>query len=135
MGIKYKLKLRDLKLEYLIDYFKPVLKFFKRKEKINNYVDLKNFIQTLKNESSMLSHWYFLSIDKFQKSLNFFLRFKILFSDDVILIMYGIQLNLKFLGDFLWVFLKQIENPKSAAGPWARVPNWALAADFGLFLN
>ncbi len=45
MGIKYKLKLRDLKLEYLIDYFKPVLKFFKRKEKINNYVDLKNFIQ------------------------------------------------------------------------------------------
>jgi len=45
MGIKYKLKLRDLKLEYLVDYFKPVLKFFKRKEKINNYIDLKNFIQ------------------------------------------------------------------------------------------
>ncbi len=45
MGIKYKLKLRDLKLEYLVDYFKPVLKFFKRKEKIDNYTDLKNFIQ------------------------------------------------------------------------------------------
>ena len=35
MGIKYKLKLKDLKLEYLIDYLKPVLKFFKSKEKIN----------------------------------------------------------------------------------------------------
>ena len=45
MGIKYKLKLKDLKIEYLIDYFKPILKFFKPKEKINNYKDLKNFIQ------------------------------------------------------------------------------------------
>ena len=45
MGIKYKLKLKDLKLEYLIEYFRPILKFFKPKEKINNYNDLKNFIQ------------------------------------------------------------------------------------------
>jgi len=45
MGIKYKLKLKDLKLEYLIDYLKPALKFFKSKEKINNYEDLKKFIQ------------------------------------------------------------------------------------------
>ena len=45
MAIKYKLKLKDLKLEYLIDYFKPILKYFKPKEKINNYDDLKNFIQ------------------------------------------------------------------------------------------
>ena len=45
MGIKYKLKLKDLKLEYLIEYFKPILKFFKPKEKINNYEDLKNYIQ------------------------------------------------------------------------------------------
>ena len=45
MAIKYKLKLKDLKLEYLIDYLKPILKFFKPKEKINNYHDLKNFIQ------------------------------------------------------------------------------------------
>ena len=45
MGIKYKLKLKDLKLEYLIDYFKPILKFFKPKEKIKNYQDLKHFIQ------------------------------------------------------------------------------------------
>ena len=45
MGIKYKLRLKDLKIEYLIDYFKPILKFFKPKEKINNYKDLKNFIQ------------------------------------------------------------------------------------------
>ena len=45
MAIKYKLKLRDLKLEYLIEYIKPILKFFKPKQKINNYDDLKNFIQ------------------------------------------------------------------------------------------
>tara|TARA_B100000579_G_scaffold265953_1_gene219361 strand:- start:551 stop:1177 length:627 start_codon:yes stop_codon:yes gene_type:complete len=45
MGIKYKLKLKDLKIEYLLDYFKPILKFFKPREKINNYDDLKNFIQ------------------------------------------------------------------------------------------
>ncbi len=45
MAIKYKLKLKDLKLEYLIDYLKPILKFFKAKQKINNYDDLKNFIQ------------------------------------------------------------------------------------------
>ncbi len=45
MGIKYKLKLKDLKLEYLIDYFKPILKFFRPKEKIKNYQDLKDYIQ------------------------------------------------------------------------------------------
>ena len=45
MGIKYKLRLKDLKIEYLIDYFKPVINFFKPKEKIKNYKNLKNFIQ------------------------------------------------------------------------------------------
>ena len=45
MAIKYKLKLKDLKLKYLIEYFKPLLKFFKPKEKIKDYRDLKNFIQ------------------------------------------------------------------------------------------
>jgi len=45
MGIKYKLKLKDLKLEYLIEYFKPILNYFKPKQKINNYQDLKDFIQ------------------------------------------------------------------------------------------
>ena len=35
MAIKYKLKLRDLKLEYLIEYFKPILKYLKTKEKID----------------------------------------------------------------------------------------------------
>tara|TARA_B100000674_G_C37549521_1_gene782200 strand:- start:9 stop:635 length:627 start_codon:yes stop_codon:yes gene_type:complete len=45
MGIKYKLKLKDLKLQYLIDYFRPILKYFKPKEKIEDYEDLKNFIQ------------------------------------------------------------------------------------------
>ena len=45
MGIKYKLKLKDLKLEYFIEYFSPFLKYFKKKRKINNYLDLKEFIQ------------------------------------------------------------------------------------------
>jgi len=45
MAIKYKLKLKDLKLEYLIDYFKPILNYFKPKQKIKNYNDLKSFIQ------------------------------------------------------------------------------------------
>ena len=45
MGIKYKLKLKDVKLEYLIEYFKPILKFFKPKEKIKNYDELRNYIQ------------------------------------------------------------------------------------------
>ena len=45
MAIKYKLKLKDLKLEYLIDYFKPLLKYLRPKKKIENYQDLKNFIQ------------------------------------------------------------------------------------------
>ena len=45
MGIKYKLKLKDFKLEYLIEYFSPILKYLKPKKKINNYSDLKDFIQ------------------------------------------------------------------------------------------
>ena len=45
MGIKYKLRLKDLKLEYLVEYFSPLLKYFKPKKKINNYSDLKEFIQ------------------------------------------------------------------------------------------
>ena len=45
MGIKYKLKLRDLKLEYFKEYFSPFLKYFKKKNKIENYSDLKDFIK------------------------------------------------------------------------------------------
>ena len=45
MGIKYKLKLKDLKLEYFKEYFSPFLKYFKKTKKINNYSDLKEFIQ------------------------------------------------------------------------------------------
>ena len=45
MGIKYKLKLRDLKLQYFKEYFSPILKNFKGKKKINNYLDLREFIQ------------------------------------------------------------------------------------------
>ena len=45
MGIKYKLKLKDLKFEYLKEYFIPFLKYFKKTKKIENYSDLKKFIQ------------------------------------------------------------------------------------------
>ena len=45
MGIKYKLKLKDLKLEYIKEYFSPILKYFKKAKKIENYSDLKEFIQ------------------------------------------------------------------------------------------
>ena len=45
MGIKYKLKLKDLKLEYFKEYFSPFLKYFKKTKKIENYSNLKEFIQ------------------------------------------------------------------------------------------
>ena len=45
MGIKYKLKLKDLKFEYLKEYFSPFLKYFKKTKKIENYSDLKDFIK------------------------------------------------------------------------------------------
>ena len=45
MGIKYKLKLKDLRFEYLKEYFIPFLKYFKKSKKIENYSDLKEFIQ------------------------------------------------------------------------------------------
>ena len=45
MGIKYKLRLKDLKLKYLLEYFSPILKYLKPRTKINNYQDLKEFIQ------------------------------------------------------------------------------------------
>ena len=52
MGIKYKLKLKDLKLDYLKEYFSPFLKYFKKTKKIENYFDLKEFI---KNKSAWVS--------------------------------------------------------------------------------
>ena len=45
MGIKYKLKLKDLKFDYFKEYFSPFLKYFKKKQKIENYSNLKDFIQ------------------------------------------------------------------------------------------
>ena len=45
MGIKYKLKLKDFKFEYLKEYFTPFFKYFKKTKKIENYSDLKDFIQ------------------------------------------------------------------------------------------
>jgi len=45
MVIKYKVKLRDLKLEYLKEYVAPIFNFLKPKKKINNISELKFFIQ------------------------------------------------------------------------------------------
>ena len=45
MVIKYKTKLRDLKLEYLKEYLAPMFNFLKPKKKITNISDLKEFIQ------------------------------------------------------------------------------------------
>ena len=45
MAIKYKLKLKDIKLEYFKEYFSPFLKYFKKTKKIENYSDLKDFVQ------------------------------------------------------------------------------------------
>ena len=45
MAIKYKVKLRDLKLEYLKEYIAPLFNFLKPKKKITNISELKNFIQ------------------------------------------------------------------------------------------
>ena len=45
MAIKYKVKLRDLKLEYLKEYVAPIFNFLKPKKKITNISELKNFIQ------------------------------------------------------------------------------------------
>ena len=45
MAIKYKTKLRDLKLEYLKEYLAPMFNFLKPKKKIINISDLKEFIQ------------------------------------------------------------------------------------------
>ena len=45
MGIKYKLKLKDLKFEFLKEYFSPLLKYLRPRRKIYNYQDLKDFVQ------------------------------------------------------------------------------------------
>ena len=45
MAIKYKIKLRDLKLEYLKEYIAPIFNFLKPKRKINNISELRNFIK------------------------------------------------------------------------------------------
>ena len=45
MAIKYKIKLRDIKLEYLKEYIAPIFNFLKPKLKISNIFELKVFIQ------------------------------------------------------------------------------------------
>ena len=45
MGIKYKVRLKDLKLEYLIEYVAPMFNFLKPKKKITNISELTEFIQ------------------------------------------------------------------------------------------
>ena len=44
MAIKYKMRLRDLKLEYLKEYIAPIFNFLKLKKKITNISELKDFI-------------------------------------------------------------------------------------------
>ena len=45
MAIKYKIKLKDIKLEYLKEYITPIFNFLKPKQKITNIFELKVFIQ------------------------------------------------------------------------------------------
>ena len=45
MAIKYKIKLRDLKLEYLKEYIAPMFNFLKPKRKISSISELKDFIK------------------------------------------------------------------------------------------
>ena len=45
MAIKYKIRLRDLKLEYLKEYIAPIFNFLKPKKRITNISELKDFIQ------------------------------------------------------------------------------------------
>ena len=45
MAIKYKIKLRDLKLEYLKEYISPLFNFLKPKKKITNISELKNLFK------------------------------------------------------------------------------------------
>ena len=45
MAIKYKIRLRDLKFEYLKEYIAPIFNFLKPKKKITNISELKDFIQ------------------------------------------------------------------------------------------
>ena len=45
MAIKYKIRLRDLKLEYLKEYISPIFNFLKPKKKISNINDLKIFVK------------------------------------------------------------------------------------------
>ena len=46
MSSKYKLKLKDLKLEFVKEYVFPMFNFLKRKKKITNIAELKKFIQS-----------------------------------------------------------------------------------------
>ena len=45
MTSKYKLKLKDFKLQYIKDYIFPAFNIFRPKKKIKNIEDLKKFIQ------------------------------------------------------------------------------------------
>ena len=45
MSIKYKLRLKDLRIEHLREYILPMFSFLKPKKKITNISDLKEFIQ------------------------------------------------------------------------------------------
>ena len=62
MGIKYKLKLKDLKLEYLKEYIAPIFNFLKPKKKITNISELLGYqYERVEKDISM----YKSNIDKF----------------------------------------------------------------------
>ena len=44
MAIKYKIKLKDIKLEYFKEYVSPIFNFLKPKKKIKNIPELQLFI-------------------------------------------------------------------------------------------
>ena len=45
MSSKYKLKLKDFKLDYIREYVSPIFNFLKPKKRITNISDLKSFVQ------------------------------------------------------------------------------------------
>ena len=82
MAIKYKLKLKDFKLDYIKEYVAPIFNFLKPKKKITNIKDLKNFVQRksawVSQETlygylkTRMGHKFTLMVtnDEFSKSIN-----------------------------------------------------------------
>ena len=73
MAIKYKIKLRDLKLEYLKEYIAPIFNFLKPKKKITNIFQLKDFIQ---RKSAWVSQETLYGYLKTRMGAKYILRFE-----------------------------------------------------------